>query len=1141
MAKKVVFIDARVAGLASIVSQLVADTEAIMLDARQVGLLQMQRALAGRGGLDSIHVVSHGAPGALQLGSTLVDTAALAGHAAALRSMGQALTASGDILLYGCGVAQGALGQAYVGAWARATGADVAASVDATGPAAWGGNLRLESTVGAVETQALALNGLNGLLGANSAPTFSGADGKVVTDLGGSECLRSMAVLKDGRILLMGNEGDNGSGRIALARYLSNGTLDTSFDGDGKLLLAAVGQTGNASGPVYYQPGYGCTVTLQPDGKMLLPGFVDGRVVLTRLNADGSQDAGFGVGGKIVSSLSGSYADGSQVALQADGKILLAAPGGFVVARYNTDGTLDTSFGRSGKVGPYYGYDISTRDILVLPNGNILMVGLVDYKLVMVQYNANGKANLKFGVDSMVVSGLGSHSYDGAVAVQADGKIVAVGYAQRDIAVKCYNADGSLDAGFGNQGLVTTRIVAHDYDYSEAFSVALQADGKIVVAGESHGDVVVVRYLPDGRLDTSFDGDGKVITKLTWDVDRTGINYSVAIQADGKILVSTSRGEGYETQDFQLLRYNTDGSLDLSFSPAGDTLPFVATYSEPTLYPSNFPVELSPGVHVFDAQLNARGNYGGATLTLARHGGADVSDVFSTTADSTLSALVAGNQFSVDGVIVGRVLKNAGGQLVLSFNTSATQTLVDRALQQIGYSNSSDAPPAQVRIDWIFSDGNTGSQGTGGALSVSGSSTVRIIAANDAPVVSNPLPDRSATAGRVFEFKLPANSLIDPDRDALTFALAMSNGSGVPPWLKFDTATGTLRGTPGSADMGTYHLRLTARDGQGASVHDDFQFTVTPANVFNGTSGNDNIVGQASNDILNGLAGDDTLDGGAGSDTMTGGDGSDIYYVRDTGDTVTQTNATAAGGIDTVWSFLNAHVLGANIENGRILLPGAAGLTGNNLNNVLFSGAGDNVLDGAAGADTASYLYAAAGVTVNLASALAQDTGGSGIDTLRNIENVTGSKGDDILLGNAGANTIDGGAGADFLVGRDGHDTLAGGAGLDTLVGGSGQDAFRFADLPTVATLDAIADFNTVDDRLEFDDAVFKALGPVGAVAAGTFVQGRAALDRDDRLLYDRASGELRYDADGSGTGAAVLFARLSAGTALNAVDLFVV
>jgi Ca2+-binding RTX toxin-like protein len=200
------------------------------------------------------------------------------------------------------------------------------------------------------------------------------------------------------------------------------------------------------------------------------------------------------------------------------------------------------------------------------------------------------------------------------------------------------------------------------------------------------------------------------------------------------------------------------------------------------------------------------------------------------------------------------------------------------------------------------------------------------------------------------------------------------------------------------------------------------------------------LTGTSGSDSLTGAAGSDTLNGSAGADAMTGGDGNDHYYVDNAGDVVTETNAVlATGGNDTVYSALSTYTLGANIENGRIVATGAANLTGNPLSNVLYAGSGNNVLDGAGGNDTVSYAFATVGVTVSLAIATAQATGGSGSDTLISIENLTGSSFNDNLTGNAGNNILDGGLGNDLF-----HYTL--GSGNDVITDTGGEDGIELGD-----------------------------------------------------------------------------------------------
>lgn len=318
----------------------------------------------------------------------------------------------------------------------------------------------------------------------------------------------------------------------------------------------------------------------------------------------------------------------------------------------------------------------------------------------------------------------------------------------------------------------------------------------------------------------------------------------------------------------------------------------------------------------------------------------------------------------------------------------------------------------------------------------------------------------------------------------------------------------------------------------GSSFHDVLTGDAL-ANVIRGLDGNDSLIGGGGNDTLGGGNGDDILDGGLGADQMYGGDGNDRYVVDNASDVVVETNAvTATGGVDTVVSYAGAYTLGANIENGQIASTGAANLTGNALNNLLIAGAGNNVIDGGAGNDTVSYANAMSGVSVWLGQTTAQATGGSGADTLLNIENVTGSNFNDTLKGTTVANVINGGAGDDTINGRGGNDILD---------GGLGHDSFVFDTALGVGNVDTILSFNTADDTIMLEDSgIFSALA-AGALSSGAFNTGAAATEADDRIIYDSNTGALYYDADGTGAGAAVRFATLTGvvGT-LSAADFFV-
>ncbi|WP_415769067.1 M10 family metallopeptidase C-terminal domain-containing protein [Pseudomonas sp. LB3P38] len=278
---------------------------------------------------------------------------------------------------------------------------------------------------------------------------------------------------------------------------------------------------------------------------------------------------------------------------------------------------------------------------------------------------------------------------------------------------------------------------------------------------------------------------------------------------------------------------------------------------------------------------------------------------------------------------------------------------------------------------------------------------------------------------------------------------------------------------------------------------------LTGVSAINGT-------GNERHNFITGNAANNVLDGAAGDDSMSGGDGNDTYYVDNADDTVIETNSNAApGGIDSVHSRLAAYTLGANVEQLYIDSTGAANGTGNALDNTLFAGAGNNVLDGRDGNDTVSFERALSGVTVNLSTSAQQNTVGSGLDTLKFFENLTGSAYADSLSGNSAANVLSGGAGNDTLVGGSGDDRLIGGAGTDTLTGGTGADTYAFgalSDMGVGALRDVISGFKTTEgDHLDLTGLDANPL--TANVDAFTFI-GSNAFDPTN------ATGQLRF-ADG--------------------------
>ncbi|HYC45324.1 MAG TPA: DUF4347 domain-containing protein, partial [Burkholderiales bacterium] len=565
----------------------------------------------------------------------------------------------------------------------------------------------------------------------NDAPRFIvlPGDGKVTTPISVFHDVgNAIALQPDGRVVVAGYARGAGNEDFAVVRY-RNGAPDKTFSGDGKVTT-----------PFFSGDDIGNAVALQPDGRIVVAGrsftgFTQD-FALARYHADGALDIEFGGGGTVTARLS--LDDSARAVLvQPDGKIVLVGDGqdAFLLVRYGADGFIDTTFGSDGLVYTQVaGSTISIAYAAALqPDGKILAVGTRETGSIngsdfaLVRYNSDGSLDTTFDADGMVTTPIGASIDRGyAVALQADGRIVVAGESwtgsSYDFALARYNADGSLDSTFDDDGIVTTALGTGE---DGARALAIQADGRIVVAGRRHNgtnfDFALARYNADGTLDTTFDGDGTLFTPIGAADDRAN---AIALQADGRILVAgVSRGGN---DDFALVRYNADGSLDTTFDE-------IDTFDEQPIYTEHgAPVVLAPNAQIFDAELAAQGHYGGASVTLARQGGASAQDVFSAT--GTLGPLTAGADLVYSSAVVGSVVTNSGGTLRITFNSSATQAITDGVLRSIAYANTGDAPPASLEIDWRFSDGNTGAQGTGGARSTIGTTEVFANAVNDRPM-----------------------------------------------------------------------------------------------------------------------------------------------------------------------------------------------------------------------------------------------------------------------------------------------------------------------------------------------------------------------------------------------------------------------
>ncbi len=400
-------------------------------------------------------------------------------------------------------------------------------------------------------------------------PTFS-SNGKVATDFNGETDMgNDVAIQADGKIVVVGGF----VGIFKIARYHPNGLLDTTFDGDGRRSITV--DSASCSGA-------SCSgaraVAIQSDGKIVILGGVTAGASFTvaalRLNPNGSSDTTFGTAGFATFSAT---SFGNDIALQPDGKILLAmaSNGNWRICRLNTNGAVDTTFGVGGFANTDFGgNDDMPHAMAVLPDGKILVAGYGSGDFALARYTTTGVLDSSFGTgDGRVLTDF-SGGIDAVygLAVQSDGKIVVAGstttIAELNFALARYNANGSLDTTFSDDGKAQTNINSGNSDIAN--DVAIQSDGKILlVGGNNNRDFVLARYIPDGSLDTNFGNGGIVFTDI-FSNDPDTAN-AIAIQPDGRIVVAGTGQNNANPTDFAVARYLPNGINPFDFEGDGKT------------------------------------------------------------------------------------------------------------------------------------------------------------------------------------------------------------------------------------------------------------------------------------------------------------------------------------------------------------------------------------------------------------------------------------------------------------------------------------------------------------------------------------------------------------------------------------------
>jgi len=363
------------------------------------------------------------------------------------------------------------------------------------------------------------------------------------------------------------------------------GQLDSTFGNSGKVSTN------------FFDSNEGITeIALQSDGKIIVLGGgyrTNYDLVLSRFNTDGSLDTTFGEGGRVAADFFTAVDIPTALAIQPDGKILVGDNlvrhpiVGFAVARFKSNGALDKKFGDAGLASmDFFGFSDRINNLIVQPDGKIVGVGDaaqpgVGHLFAAARWMTDGSPDASFGQGGKVTNNFGdprafggiSFSQGTDVAIQSDGRIVVAGEALRfptsnDFILARLNSDGSLDNTFGNNGFVSTDFAGNQ---DLGASLVIQPDGKILVGGFAANqalnfDFALTRYNSDGSLDNTFGTSGRVVSDFGGSQDRA---FAVALQPNGKIIAA---GEAYSAgtlYDFALARFNADGFPDASFGVAG--------------------------------------------------------------------------------------------------------------------------------------------------------------------------------------------------------------------------------------------------------------------------------------------------------------------------------------------------------------------------------------------------------------------------------------------------------------------------------------------------------------------------------------------------------------------------------------------
>lgn len=725
------------------------------------------------------------------------------------------------------------------------------------------------------------------------------------------------AVQSDGKVVTTGLYYRGGTSNFydaAVSRYNTNGTPDTTFGGTGTVITDISGQSDRIQSVLVQSDGKIVIGGYAGDGPTY-------QWELARYNTDGSLDSSFGNGGTVVITQPGSseiwqlaqQADGKILAL---GDSSGSGTFDFAVARLNSDGSLDSTFGKAGiATAPLSGRAFGG---VVQSNGDIVLAGEINggnynSQVALARFTPTGTLDSSFGTGGVVETDLpGWYDEASGVAVQSDGKLVVSAYTSPvgtyppyyDFALLRYNTDGTLDSSFGSNGEVITDLGGDD----QTASVALQPDGEILVSGSTNpttsnyngSHAVLARYLPNGTLEGTIESSAtgltgaKVVMAPNGEVfvADEGLSFfggeldayhavaALSTSAQVNVLETdntppvANAGPNQTVNEGATVTFDGSGSYD----PDGDTLTYSWDFGDGTqgtgVNPTHVYADNLPSNAPYTVTLTVDDGHGfqtSATMLVT------VLNVAPTVGISGPSDGVRGQErtFTFTATDPSPVDQSAGFQYAINWGDGSTQTV---------------SGPASIQLTHVFT--------ASGAYQVTATATDKDGGTSVSPASANITIDAVEMQG---------NNLVvggTTGDDTIVINPADANGD------LHVTINGVLQGTY----QPTGQIFVYAQAGndtvelQSVKEHGKWIYVKVPALLFGG-DGNDNlnVSGSTANNILVGGAGNDVLTGGLGHDILIGGSGADTLYAGSGGDiliggsTLYDDNPTALTAILSEW------------------------------------------------------------------------------------------------------------------------------------------------------------------------------------------------------------------------------------------------